>query len=68
MPKINNMSPKEYRDALLRLGWSSHSTSASNLGVSLSMSYRYASGRSPVSFTVARLLRSLIRLGEFGEC
>lgn len=53
------MSPQEYREKLRQLGLTPE-TAPEMLGISRSTAYRYASGETVVSATVARLINTML--------
>lgn len=57
------MTAKQYVKTLKRLGLTPHSAPPA-LGISSSMSFRYAAGSHPIPVTVAKLLRALAELGR----
>lgn len=57
------MTAKQYVKTLKRIGLTPHSAPQA-LGISASMSFRYAAGTHPIPITVAKLLRALAELGR----
>jgi transcriptional regulator with XRE-family HTH domain len=56
------MTANQYRAACAKLGITIQE-SAKALGLSEKQAYRYANSRAPITETVAKLLRCMIRLG-----
>lgn len=57
------MTNQQYIKLLKKIGLTPYSAPQA-LGISLSMSYRYAAGTHPIPVTVAKLLRALAELGR----
>jgi hypothetical protein len=60
--KHRTMTAVQYKAALKKLGLSPH-LAAPHLGISSSMSFRYAAGSHAIPATVAKLIRALVKLG-----